>query len=270
MLPKESILNSRSVTCRDAEKNQQTGDNDHEVDHTSHQGTAEVSNAMAQPAVSSAMHNELLVEDGHSSESQTSSASSMAVGSGDTPPRIIYHDELEAFIKMDVLRSDPEVAAFFYEAVRGNLDYAKPEDIEQPQVNTELSLLHLLELEAFGLVEQTGAFTTYAPSSSSGTSSSPSASNAAQGIASSSSSTSQSEALSNTALQDSGSPDEASGQQTKQKSTSKSGIPQSGKAFAFRCFHNALSPDIFCVNQDTREKYRPCIGPGWSSMQHLR
>lgn len=41
-------------------------------------------------------------------------------------------------------------------------------------------------------------------------------------------------------------------------------------ALGFRCFHNALSPELFCVNQETREKYRPCMGPGWSSMRFVR
>lgn len=75
------------------------------------------------------------------------------------------------------------------------------------------------------------------------------------------------------ALQGMGASDTARGQQTEpQKITFKTGFSQAGagKVFAFRCFHNAIAPEIFCVNQDTRERFRTCMGPGWRSMQYLK
>lgn len=261
-------LKFHSITCRDTENIQPQADNDHDVDHQSPARTTVASNTTIQPAVSSAMVAEQPVEDGNSSETTSATSNILASDADAKPDR---YDKLEAFIKDEVLRYDPEVADLFYEKIKGILEYASPEDIEQPQGSHELSLLRLLELEAFQLVQPGGGATEYAGSSASGTSSPPSPSNFGQAIIPSSSSSNQNGPGSSAPARDRASPNEGSSQQTKrQKTNPKSIMSQSSKARAFRCFLNALYPAIFSVNQETLEKYRTCTGPGWSSMQHVR
>ena len=208
-------------------------------------------------------------EDGNSSESTSVTSNTHAHDADAKPNR---HDKLEALIKDDVLRYDPEVADLFYEKIKGILEYASPEEIEQPQGSHELSLLHLIELEAVGLVQPSGGATEYDGSSATGTSSSPSAASSGQALVPSPSPGNNQGGTGNSApAKDRASANEGSSQQTKrQKTNPKSIMSQSSKARAFRCFFNALYPSVFSVNQETLEKYRTCNGPGWSSMQHVR
>jgi hypothetical protein len=74
---------------------------------------------------------------------------------------------LEAFIKEDVLRTDPAVAEIFYQNIIGKLEYSSPEYSEPVDEIHELSLLDLLEFEAFNLVGHSGA-PTECPGSSNG------------------------------------------------------------------------------------------------------
>jgi hypothetical protein len=41
------------------------------------------------------------------------------------------------------------------------------------------------------------------------------------------------------------------------------------KISGFRCIHNAVLPEVFCVNAKTQERFRRCTGPGWPSVLHL-
>jgi hypothetical protein len=256
-----------SITHRDAKNAQSHSHKDHDVDQQP--STITVASNIAQPAVPSAVVVEQPVEDSNSSES-TSVTSNIPTSDADAKPA--RHDMLEALIKDDVLRYDPEVADLFYERIKGTLEYALPEHIEQPQGSHELSLLHLLELEAIGLVQPCGGATEYAGSLATGTSSSPSATSSGQALAQSSSpGNNKSGTGSSAPAKDRASTNEGSSQQTKrQKINPKSITSQSSKARAFRCFFNALYPSIFSVNQETLEKFRTCTGPGWSSMQHVR
>jgi hypothetical protein len=74
---------------------------------------------------------------------------------------------LEAFINEDVLRTDPAVAEIFYQNIIGKLEYSSPEHSEPVDEIHELSLLDLLEFEAFNLVGHSGA-PTECPGSSNG------------------------------------------------------------------------------------------------------
>lgn len=247
---------------------QQVGDN-HDVRQPAVENL-EGSHAAAQPAARPTVNRSPSGGEGDSSDSPTSS------GSSDTHARMITSrpergDDLEYLIKDDVLRSDPEVADLVYIKIRGKLEYATPDEIEKPLGSHELSLLRLLELEAFGIVQPNGGVTAYAGSSSSGTSAPSRTSDSNQAIGASSSSASQNGSGGLVPVKDSASPNESPIQQTKSlKGSSKSGTAQSPKARAFRCFHNAIYPAVFCVNGETLQKFRTCTGPGWKSMQHLK
>jgi hypothetical protein len=78
-----------------------------------------------------------------------------------------HDDKLEALIKDDVLRTNPDVADVFYEAVKDELEYSSPEYPEKVEGSHEFSLLDLLELEAFDLVQHSGAPTERPASSTS-------------------------------------------------------------------------------------------------------
>lgn len=38
----------------------------------------------------------------------------------------------------------------------------------------------------------------------------------------------------------------------------------------FRCIHNALDSNAFCINQETLKKYATCSGSGWKTIAHLK
>jgi hypothetical protein len=260
------VLKFDRAACRNAITIQQQERDNRDVGQHS-TGDLEGSHPTEQPAARPIANRNQSRGEGDSSDSPTSS------GSSNTHARITISrpergDKLECLVKDDVLRSDPEVADLVYNKIKGKLEYATPDDIEQPLGSHELSLLRLLELEAFGIVQPNGSFTAYAGSSSSG-SSAPSHSN--QGIGASSSSASQNSSGGIVPIKDSASPNGSPIQQTKsQKGSSKSGTAPSPKARAFRCFHNAIYPAVFCVNGETLQKFRTCTGPGWKSMQHLK
>jgi hypothetical protein len=77
-----------------------------------------------------------------------------------------HDNKLEALIKDDVLRTDPQVADLFYQAVKDKLEYSAPEYPEGLEGIHEFSLLELLELEAFDLVQHSGVNTERPASSS--------------------------------------------------------------------------------------------------------
>lgn len=205
--------------------------------------------------------------------SSQSKRSSEVSDSGSGEPRGNYSNKLEALIKDDVLRADPEVAEIFFQSVNGLLECASPDDIGVAEEIGEVSLLHLLELEAFGLVQQTGAMTTCAPSSTSNASSS------SKGSSSSASRQSQGERSASSGGSGDGSarlPASNGGERgsyqpvNPKRNNPKAGSSESNHIRRFRCIHNALLPEVFCVNALTQERFRPCMGPGWTSMQHLK
>lgn len=203
-------------------------------------------------------------EDGSSSESMSSEASQAHEASASS--NVERNDELESFIKDEVLRHDPAVAHLFYIRAKGILEYAKPDGIEQFQGSHELSLLRLLELESYGVVQPSGEFVTHAPASSSGAPSSSSASISGQAAVPPLSDSTH--GGSSTSKRDRATPQGRLNQQNKSEKR-KSSTSQSYNSRGLRCIHNALYPAIFSVNEETREKYRTCTGPGWSSMQHV-
>jgi hypothetical protein len=108
--------------------------------------------------------------DGQSNEGDGSSQSRHSSPVSDSPPNdsgpTAKHDnKLEALIKNNVLRADPAVADLFYQAVKDQLEYSTPEYTEKVEGSHEFSLLDLLELEAFDLVEHSRVVTECAASS---------------------------------------------------------------------------------------------------------
>jgi len=148
------------------------------------------------------------------------------------------------------------------------VEYVRPDDIDLPR-GAELSLLDLLRVETFGLVEHTEAITTHCSSSSSSASS---ISNAGQAMTGLSSTASQLDGSGSSGLsQDTTSLDEGPTQQLKgQKNSGKSKASNSPSAFKFRCIHNAIAPQIFCINENTLDKFSTCLGAGWGSIAHLK
>jgi len=221
-----------------------------------------------QPTSSHTMNEDEQVEDSGSSESPTSSTTSDTCGRNRTT-KIERRDKLEAFIKDEVLRTDPEVAELFYEEIKGELEYTNSDDIERPHGGNELSLLHLIELEAFGIVQPSGAITSCA-STSSDKSPSPT-SNFGQATVPASSSGSQSTSASTSTGKEITSNNGEPSQQVKsEQSNSKPGVSDRAKSRGLRCIHNALLPNIFCINQNTQQKFRSCPGPGYLSIQHVK
>jgi hypothetical protein len=109
--------------------------------------------------------------DGQSNEGDGSSQSRHSSPVSDSPPNdsgpTAKHDnKLEALIKNKVLRADPAVADLFYQAVKDELEYSTPEYTEKVEGSHEFSLLDLLELEAFDLVQHSRVVTECAATSS--------------------------------------------------------------------------------------------------------
>jgi hypothetical protein len=71
-----------------------------------------------------------------------------------------------------VLRTDPDVARIAFRVLAGKLECAPPNPNDRFEDSGDLSLLGLLELQDSTPIKNSGAFTTYAPSSSSRSSSS--------------------------------------------------------------------------------------------------
>jgi hypothetical protein len=108
--------------------------------------------------------------DGQSNEGDGSSQSRHSSPVSDSPPNdsgptAKHANKLEALIKNKVLRADPAVADLFYQAVKDELEYSTPEYTEKVEGGHEFSLLDLLELEAFDLVQHSRAVTECAASS---------------------------------------------------------------------------------------------------------
>jgi hypothetical protein len=101
--------------------------------------------------------------DAQSTEGDRSTNSKTSSNASDSPSneggtKANHDNKLEAFIKEDVLRADPAVADEFYQNVLGKLEYSgSPEYPDPADCSGELSLLDLLEFEAFNLVQHSGA-----------------------------------------------------------------------------------------------------------------
>jgi hypothetical protein len=255
-----SSLIPNRFTHRNVDHSEPSGSKDHGINTQPSITTARVSGASAEPT-SSTMAGGHLIENEGSSDSSISSETSVPaqLTDKDVPRR----DALEAYIKDDVLRSDPMVADFLYEAIKGTMELATSDDINIPESRTEFSLIELLPLEAFGFIGCTEAVTTHGSSSITDSSSGIFPSSSSNGHGGSS--------RGPDAAKEMNSPDESQTPQMKrQKFSPKSGKLQSNRAFNFRCIHNALAPEIFCVNEDTKERFSACQGPGCSSIAHLK
>lgn len=200
-----------------------------------------------------------------SSQSQPSSAVSDSVTSNDSSDE--DHDGTLQGVIRTVLRTDPDVAELLFRALDGRLECAPPNHSDHFEESSGLDLLSILELQDSSIVENSGVFTTRGPSSSSGSSSTHNQGGAIQ------------QASTGSSLGPGGAsvgrgpapPNENSGQVAKsQKNNARSNSSQSARPHCFRCVHNALAPEIFCVNHATQERFRPCAGPGWNSIQHLK
>ncbi|KAH7309347.1 hypothetical protein BKA65DRAFT_519650 [Rhexocercosporidium sp. MPI-PUGE-AT-0058] len=184
-----------------------------------------------------------------------------------------YGNDLEDLIKNDILLTAPELADYFYQAVKGRLECASRRDLAQVDQSHGVSLLQLIELEAFGiseLSEAAGAVSLASSSSSSSASASylqdtTTVGGIGTGDSFSGTSTTRNPASTGDRR------DERSDQLLKPKKKSqKSTSTEEPKASGLRCIHNVMSPDIFSVNLTTHHKFRPCGGPGWKSFQHLK
>lgn len=203
-----------------------------------------------------------------SSDSQTSSTASKSSAADKNESNSQSGNKLEHLVKNQVLRSDPDVAELFLRTVAGKLEFASHDDMEQPADCTGLSLLHLLELAGSNKTQECPGLVTYTSSSDSSSSSSVSPD---AGAAPSSSGGELSGSGGSALTRDNSASDGNPTQLLKgQKTSTKSGGSQPPKFYPLRCVHNALSPEVFSVNHETQERFRPCAGPGWSSIQHLK
>jgi hypothetical protein len=230
-----------------------------------------LSSGTSQPTAPSVAETDNPSENDSSSQSQTSSTVSDSSTGEKNEDEAQSETELEDLVKNHVLRTDPEVAELFLRAVEGQLEVASDDNIEQLDDLIGLSLLRLLELPCSNETQDFPGLRSHAPSSSSGSSSS-SSSSPDQGAATSSSSSGQLGSTGSVPMNRGSSA--LSGGPTQmlkgQKTSTKSGSSRSAKPQPLRCIHNALMPEMFCVNHETCERFRPCAGPGWNSIQHLK
>ncbi len=208
-------------------------------------------------------------EGDRSSQSQPSSVVSDSVTSDDSSDGD-YGGTLQGVLRT-VLRTDPDVAEILFRALDGKLECAPPNHSDQFEESSGLDLLRILDLQDSSIFQNSGVLTTRGPTSSSG-SSSGSSSTDHQGGAIQPQSNGSSLGPGGTPVgRGSAPPKENSGQLVRsQRNNARSNSPQSAKPHCFRCIHNALAPEIFCVNHVTQERFRPCAGPGWNSIQHLK
>ena len=230
-----------------------------------------MSSGTSQPTAPSVAETDNPSENDSSSQSQTSSTVSDSSAGEKNEDDAESETKLEDLVKNHVLRADPEVADLFLQAVDGQLEVASDDNIELLNDLTGLSLLRLLELPRSNETQGCPGLRSHAPSSSSGSSSS-SSSSPDQGAAASSSSSGQLGSMASVPMNKGSSAfDGGPTQMLKvQKTSTKSGSSHSAKTQPLRCIHNAQMPEMFCVNHETYERFRPCAGPGWNSIQHLK
>ncbi|KAL3422034.1 hypothetical protein PVAG01_06190 [Phlyctema vagabunda] len=179
----------------------------------------------------------------------------------------IEKETLEHFIKKVALITDPNLADFIFHELDGQVEYIPPSHLEQIEDATHLTLLEHFMLQR----PISGPFTTYAPSSTSSENVSSGSSSSGIGGESSSSSNSRGVGQQNKPSGKDKSTQQGPGQPVNmQKKSNKSNYAKPTNILLLRCIYNALMPEIFCVNNETREKYRPCAGPGYKSIQHLK
>jgi hypothetical protein len=234
------------------------------LDQSSFTRSASPSNRSHPATSSSSESQDPSTEGDKSSQSQPSSAVSDSV-TGDNSSDGDHGVTLESVIR-SVLRTDPEVAELLIIALDGRLECAPPNHNEHFKESSGLDLLSILQLQDSNIVQDNGAFTAHGPSSSSGSSSTQNQGGAIQPSSNESS------------LGPAGAPvgrglapsNENSGQVAKsQKNNARSNSSQCAKPEGFRCVHHAIAPEIFRVN-DVTHKFRPCAGPGWNTIHHLK
>lgn len=236
------------------------------LDQSSFTRSASPSNRSHPPASSFSESGGPSTESGdRSSQSQPSSAVPESVTSDDSSDGD-HSGTLQGVIR-SALSTDPEVARELFCALEGKLEVAPPNHDDYFEESSGLDLLRILELQDSSIVPNSGAFTTHGPSSSSGSSSIHN-----QGGAIQPSSNGSSLVLGAAPLgMGPAPPNENSGQVVRsQKNNARSNSSQTVRPHCFRCVHNALAPEIFRVNDETQDKFRPCAGPGWNSIQHLK
>ncbi|CZR69924.1 uncharacterized protein PAC_19825 [Phialocephala subalpina] len=274
-----------------------------------------VSSRVTSPAPSSTFEDaasSIMDLDDPSTEGDKSSHSQSCSETSDSIPKKIAQsrtNKLESLIKDDVFRTNPEVAEHFYQAVKGKLECASPDDFPKYDANRALSLVELLELQGCGRVPPAGGV---APSLSSCSSlcstksssaivkcniySSPASNSDTTGSASGSGPVEgthssigkrflagdvilgeelilvflDSEVGSSNNVTVPDHNDKASDLQSKsQKRTAKPSSHTSQKQL-LKCPFNVISPAMFCANPETKQKYRACAGPGWNTVAHLK
>lgn len=251
----EEILKISRAESVVLEETQTQRENEY-LDQSSSTRSASPSNR-SHPATSSFSESQhTSTEGGKSSHSQPSSAVSDSVND----------DTLEGVIR-NVLRTDPEMAEIMIIALDGKLECAPPNHNDRFKESSRLDLLSILQLQDSSIVQNSGVLTTHGPSSSSGSSSTQ---NQGRAIRPSSNGSNLSPGGAPVG-RGPAPPNENSGQVAKsQKNNARSSASQSARPYCFRCIHNALVPEIFCVNHVTQKQFRPCEGPGWNSIQHLK
>ena len=174
-------------------------------------------------------------------------------------------NSLEDVIK--TILTDDEVAAIVFRALDGKLECA-PLNVNDNFEGSNLSLLDLLELQYSTPIQNSEAFTTYAPSSST---QSQVNFHGSSGFADASSSGQNSNQGNNSVGQNPPQDNRTQGRLTKQQNrNAQPAATEASKIYLFRCIHNALHPAIFCANHETKKKYATCAGPGWNTIQHLK
>jgi hypothetical protein len=224
--------------------------------------------------------NENVPNDGaSSSQSRPSAGEAIAtVGSG-TSERVM--DSLEQVIHDALGRTDPESADELFHLLKGQVEYFPQE--YSIDVSSPLSMLELVRVQASEALMHNGALT-YAPSSyagqsnTAGSSSSSSSSKEISAVSGSSSSAAGgndsggSADRGNRANGHDAGDDSGFGQPHNNTTSASNAVPsgQDKPRFPLRCIHNALRPDIYCVNHQTGDKYRTCGGPGLKNVAHLK
>jgi hypothetical protein len=234
------------------------------LDQSSFTRSASPSNRSHPAASSFSESGDPSTEGDKSSQSQPSSAVSDSVTGGDSSDGD-HGDTLEGVIRT-VLRADPEVAELLIPVLDGRLECAPPNHNDRFKESSGLDLLSTLQLQDSSIVQNSGVITTHGSSSSSDSSSTQN-----QGGAIQTSSNGSSLGPGGAPVGRGLAPSNENLDQVarSQKNNARSNSSQSARPDCFRCVHNALAPEIFRVN-DVTHKFRPCTGPGWNSIQHLK
>jgi len=181
-------------------------------------------------------------------------------------------DPLERVIRDALGPEAPEVSRLLFLQLQGWLECVPQDPNEQFDDINNMPLLSVLAIQDNNLVPDSGAYTTQTASSTSGSSSTSNDVHDLDGGGAKFSSTggNYNSGEASFGQGDIAPNDNQPGQSTKQQNTVPSTSSESTAITLFRCIHNALYPEVFCVTQETQRKYVTCAGPGWNTIQHLK